>query len=120
MVDGSQITQVMLNLVLNALQAVDVEGRIWIAARKPDVDSLELRVEDDGPGIPPDKVKRIFDPFFTTKEKGTGLGMAIAQMIIENQGGDIQVISPVPGKTHGCRIVLRLPAIVAAHESDTA
>jgi len=120
MIDGSQMTQVILNLVLNALQAVDIGGRIWIAARKPDADSLELSVEDDGPGIPADKVKRIFDPFFTTKEKGTGLGMAIVQMIVENHGGEIQVVSPVPGKTHGCRIVLRLPAAVGAHESDTA
>jgi len=120
MTDGSQMTQVMLNLILNALQAVDADGRIWIAARKPDADSLELCVEDDGPGIPPDKAKRIFDPFFTTKEKGTGLGMAIVQMIVENHGGDIQVVSPVPGKTHGCRIVLRLPAVVAAPESSTA
>lgn len=118
MVDGSQMTQVILNLVLNALQAVDVGGHIWIAARKSD--ALELCVEDDGPGIPADKVKRIFDPFFTTKEKGTGLGMAIVQMIVENHGGDIRVISPVPGKTHGCRIELRLPAFAAAQESDTA
>ena len=120
MLDGSQMTQVMLNLILNALQAVDVEGHVWIAASRPSTDSLEICVEDDGPGIPPDKVKRIFDPFFTTKEKGTGLGMVIVQMIVENHGGDIRVVSPVPGKTRGCRIVLRFPAVAAAHESDTA
>lgn len=107
-IDGSQMTQVMLNLVLNALQAVDAGGRIWLAAGM-NGEFLELSVEDDGPGIPPERVKRIFDPFYTTKEKGTGLGMAIVQMIVENQGGEIRVSSPVPGKTNGCRISVVVP-----------
>ncbi len=107
-IDGNQMTQVMLNLVLNALQAVGAGGRVRLAARI-EGGFLELCVEDDGPGIPPERVKRIFDPFFTTKEKGTGLGLAIAQMIVENQGGEIHVSSPVPGKTRGCRITVVVP-----------
>jgi two-component system, NtrC family, sensor histidine kinase HydH len=107
-IDASQMTQVMLNLVLNALQAVDAGGRVRVAARV-EGGALELSVEDDGPGIPPDRVKRIFDPFFTTKEKGTGLGMAIVQMIVENSGGEIRVSSPVRGKTRGCRISVVVP-----------
>lgn len=110
--DGNQMTQVMLNLVLNALQAVDIGGHIWVTAERLDSRFLQISVEDDGPGIPPDRVKHIFDPFFTTKEKGTGLGMSIVQMIVENHGGEIRVSSPVPGKINGCRISLQLPAAV--------
>jgi two-component system sensor histidine kinase HydH len=107
--DGNQITQVMLNLVLNALQAVDQGGHIRIAAGRTYSGGMELLVEDDGPGIPPERVKRIFDPFFTTKEKGTGLGLSIVQMIVENHGGEISIDSPITGNGHGCRIAIILP-----------
>jgi two-component system, NtrC family, sensor histidine kinase HydH len=105
--DGNQITQVMLNLILNALQAVDQGGHIQIAAGRANSGGLELVVEDDGPGIPPDRIKRIFDPFFTTKERGTGLGLSIVQMIVENHGGEISIASSVRGR--GCRIAIALP-----------
>lgn len=107
--DGNQITQVMLNLVLNSLQAVAQGGHIRIAARRANSGGLELLVEDDGPGIPPDRAKRIFDPFFTTKEKGTGLGLSIVQMIVENHGGEINIASPINADGHGCRIAIILP-----------
>lgn len=116
-IDGNQMTQVMLNLVLNALQAVDPGAHIRLAARMDD-GFLELSVEDDGPGIPPEQVQRIFDPFFTTKEKGTGLGMAIVQMIVENHGGEIRVTSPVPGQSRGCRIAVVVPAAVRTIPED--
>ena len=108
-VDGSQLTQVMLNLVLNALQAVEPGGNIAIGARMVDADLLELSVEDDGPGISHDKAQKIFDPFYTTREKGTGLGLAIVHVIVENHGGDIRLASPVPGKGGGSRITIVLP-----------
>jgi two-component system sensor histidine kinase HydH len=108
--DGNQVTQVMLNLILNALQAVDAGGNVWVEARVTDPGILELSVEDDGKGIPPDEAKRIFDPFYTTKEKGTGLGLSIVQTIVENDGGDIRFASPVPGKTRGSRITIHIPA----------
>ncbi|MGB8334066.1 MAG: ATP-binding protein, partial [Desulfobacterales bacterium] len=107
-VDGNQITQVMLNLILNALQAVDAGGNIKVEARMDDSDLLKLSVEDDGPGIPPGNANKIFDPFYTTREKGTGLGLAIVHMIVENHGGEINLVSPVSGKGKGCRITIDL------------
>jgi two-component system sensor histidine kinase HydH len=108
-VDGNQITQVMLNLILNALQAVEFGGNIDVEARAIDSSLLRLSVEDDGPGIPPGNANKIFDPFYTTREKGTGLGLAIVHMIVENHGGEINLVSPVPGKDKGCRITIDLP-----------
>ena len=108
-VDGNQITQVMLNLILNALQAVESGGNIDVGARAIDSNLLRLSVEDDGPGIPPGNASKIFDPFYTTREKGTGLGLAIVHMIVENHGGEINLVSPVPGKGKGCRITIDLP-----------
>ena len=114
--DSNQVTQVMLNLILNALQAVDAGGHVWVEARMPESGILELSVEDDGKGIPPDEAKRIFDPFYTTKEKGTGLGLSIVQAIVENDGGDIRIASPVPGKTRGSRITIHIPAGMGSKE----
>lgn len=108
--DANQITQALLNLMLNALQEVDNGGSIDVGA---DIDESGIRlniwVEDDGPGIPRDKKKKIFDPFFTTREKGTGLGLAIVHKIVENHRGEIWVESPLPGKTGGSRFVMSLP-----------
>lgn len=116
-VDGNQITQVMLNLILNALQAVESGGNIAIGARMVDSNLLTLSVEDDGPGIPPGNTNKIFDPFYTTREKGTGLGLAIVHMIVENHGGEINVVSPAPGKDNGSRITIDLP-ISADHSAS--
>jgi two-component system sensor histidine kinase HydH len=108
-VDGHQITQVMLNLILNALQAVESGGNIWVTAQRADSDALRLTVQDDGAGIPPDQVEKIFDPFFTTRDRGTGLGLAIVHMIVENHGGEINVVSPVPDGNKGTLITINLP-----------
>lgn len=116
-VDGNQITQVMLNLILNALQAVDSGGNIAVGARAMDFSLLRLSVEDDGPGIPPANAHKIFDPFYTTREKGTGLGLAIVHMIVENHGGEINLVSPVPEKGQGSRITIDLP-INADHSAS--
>jgi two-component system, NtrC family, sensor histidine kinase HydH len=117
-VDDNQITQVMLNLILNALQAAEPGGNIDVGARAIDSSLLKLSVEDDGPGIPPGTANKIFDPFYTTREKGTGLGLAIVHMIVENHGGEITLVSPVPGKGKGCRITIDLPAITAFSASQ--
>jgi two-component system sensor histidine kinase HydH len=116
-VDGNQITQIMLNLILNALQAVESGGNIDVEARAIDSSLLRLSVEDDGPGIPPGVANKIFDPFYTTREKGTGLGLAIVHMIVENHGGEINLVSPVPGKDKGCRITIDLP-VSTAHSAS--
>jgi len=108
-VDGNQITQVMLNLVLNALQAVESGGNILVEAQRIGSNTLRLSVQDDGAGISPDQAEKIFDPFFTTRERGTGLGLAIVHMIVENHRGEINVVSPVPEKSKGTLITISLP-----------
>ncbi len=108
--DQSQISQALLNLLLNALQAVDSEGHVEIGAVLDASESrLHLWVEDDGPGLAPDEIKRIFEPFYTTKEKGTGLGLAIVYNIVENHNGEIKVVSPPAGMTRGCRFLIFIP-----------
>jgi two-component system sensor histidine kinase HydH len=114
--DRNQITQALLNLLLNALHAVGSRGCISIGARKIILDNeeLQLYVEDDGPGISQEAVNNIFDPFFTTREKGTGLGLPIVHKIVENHDGDIRVESPVAGKSRGCRFTIHIPVNIQA------
>jgi two-component system sensor histidine kinase HydH len=113
--DTNQITQALLNLLLNAMQAVESGGTIEIgAALKPADEMLELWVEDYGPGIEPEKLDRIFDPFFTTRDKGTGLGLPIVHKIVENHQGEISVDSPPPGKPAGCRFTIIIPTAAGA------
>ncbi len=105
---SEQIRQVLLNLGLNALQAMgegggrlQIETRLRRGARRGEPTSfLEVRFRDSGPGIAPSALKSIFLPFYTTKEKGTGLGLAICQRIVESHGGTIEVRSrPGAGTT---------------------
>jgi DNA-binding NtrC family response regulator len=94
-VDGRQIEQVFLNLVLNAIQAMQHRGRVTISTRAGHRD-LVVSVADSGPGIRPDAIAHIFQPFFTTRSQGTGLGLAIVKKIVEAHGGRIEAASP-PG-----------------------
>ena len=110
--DGGQMTQMLLNLCLNALQAMNDGGTLSVDAGTDNDGGLTLRVTDNGPGIPPEFQPRIFDPFFTTREKGTGLGLAIVQKIVENHRGGIGVESPPPGKARGCRFSVVIPGAV--------
>jgi len=90
------INQVFMNLLLNAIQAIEGKGNIWIRTRSLG-DQVEIEIQDDGKGIPPDVVSKIFDPFFTTKPvgTGTGLGLSITYNIIKTHGGTITVESEV-------------------------
>ncbi|MHC4594422.1 MAG: sensor histidine kinase [Planctomycetota bacterium] len=105
--DGNQIQQVLLNLVTNAADAMPDGGRLEIRTRFCE-DFVEIRVTDNGWGMEEDVLKRAFDPFFTTKGrgKGTGLGLAVCQRIVEEHGGEIQIQSQ-PG--HGTTVSVRLP-----------
>jgi two-component system sensor histidine kinase HydH len=108
--DANQMTQALLNLLLNSLQAVSTGGKIEVGAElDPSVSRLNIWVEDDGPGISADQREKIFDPFFTTREKGTGLGLAIVHKIVENHSGEISLQSPPAGKTRGCRFTISIP-----------
>ncbi|MBW1995680.1 MAG: hypothetical protein JRI77_14745, partial [Deltaproteobacteria bacterium] len=108
--DAYQITQALLNLLLNSLKFVDSNGRVDLKAFQTEEGSrLVFQIEDNGPGIAQENMDKIFDPFFTTQETGTGLGLTIVHKIVENHRGDIDVDSPPPGKTSGCRVTIRIP-----------
>jgi len=108
--DAYQLTQAFLNLVLNSLKFVEKGGLIDVKAfLSEDGSRFVIQVADDGPGIPPENKVKIFDPFFTTRETGTGLGLAIVHKIVENHQGEIDVESPLSGKTGGCRFAIRIP-----------
>jgi len=101
-----QLKQVFLNLLINAFQAIGEAGRIRLVTDLLG-DEIEIRVEDDGHGIPKEDIERIFDPFFTTRPvgEGTGLGLALCYQIVRNHGGEIQVVSEV-GAGSSFRILL--------------
>lgn len=101
------INQVIMNLLVNAAQAIETTGKIRIETRADD-SYLIIIVEDDGPGIPEENQARIFDPFFTTKDvgKGTGLGLNICYGIIKDHGGSINVESTLGS---GTRFTIRIP-----------
>ena len=103
--DPERLQQVMLNLLRNALQAMEGAGRLRLSARRA-TGLLILGVEDDGKGIPPEMLSDVFNPFFTTKENGTGLGLAIVRKIVELHGGNLFVTSE-PGR--GTRFDIHLP-----------
>ncbi len=119
--DAQQLRQVMLNLALNAFDAMAEGGRLQVSTglrrstrRGAAAAFLEIRFRDDGVGIPPADLRNLFVPFFTTKEKGTGLGLAISQRIIENHGGTIEVRSQ-PGS--GATFTILLPIDADAYAS---
>lgn len=103
--DPDRLTQVFLNLYLNAIQAMAAGGDLIVQAEKKG-SSIIINVSDTGAGIPAENLKHIFDPYFTTKNKGTGLGLAIAHKIIENHNGFIQVEST---EKYGTTISIVLP-----------
>ena len=106
--DRHMLQQVFLNLLTNALDAIEGEGEVRIAAF-PVPGQVEVVLQDTGCGIPREHLARIFDPFFTTKDvgKGTGLGLAICQGILEQHGGSIEVRSD--GLGTGTTVAVRLP-----------
>ncbi len=104
--DAQRLRQVLLNLVMNGLQAAGQDGRVHVTARRRSRET-QIDIWDTGPGIPEEARDRIFNPFFTTKDTGTGLGLAIVHRIIEAHGGTVRVMSDA--KTGGARFVMRLP-----------
>ena len=123
-VDRRRIQQVLLNLIFNAIQAMEKGGTLTISARHSDADTFYLRVSDTGKGIPPELLRKIFDPFFSTKtarrrsetdanayegfveHEGTGLGLAICHGIVKKHGGRFDVQSK-PGQ--GSSFTVYLP-----------
>jgi two-component system sensor histidine kinase HydH len=139
-IDPEKFRQVLMNLMLNAIQAMDGRGKITVSTamrrggrRVPPVDGaippsrksladdaeqIEVSVRDTGPGISPKVLRNLFVPFFTTKAEGTGLGLAISQSIVQNNGGTIEVHSQ-PGAGTTFTIVLPLADDVLATPTPT-
>ncbi len=105
--DANQLSQVLMNLLLNAGQATDEGGRICVSARKVKFEeAVEICVSDTGCGIPADVLPRVTEPFFTTKRgKGTGLGLSISQSYVRSHKGELRIES-VPGRGTSVRITL--------------
>ena len=91
-IDPEKLQQVLLNLLMNGIQAIEQNGKISVSIKSTD-NFAEIRIADNGRGIEPEHLKNIFTPFFTTKEQGTGLGLAIVKKIVDLHEGEISVQS---------------------------
>jgi signal transduction histidine kinase len=118
--DKQHLSQVFLNLILNALDAMPGGGHLEVAVEKhSEPGYIAVRVKDTGDGIPDHIVTSIFDPFFTTKHrgKGTGLGLSVSLGIVKKHGGDIRVESEV-GTGTTFTVLLPITAVPAAFQKD--
>ena len=113
-VDAEQLIQVILNIAVNALEAMPEGGKLTFRTRRIDSDQGEavgISIRDTGKGIKKDELRNVFKPFFTTRERGVGLGLAICQRIIKSHGGHIRVKS-IPGR--GSIFYIRLQRAVSS------
>ena len=105
MADPVRLMQALLNLVINAIQAVEKKGRVEVGAVVAG-GQVCVVVSDNGPGIAPDRLASVFDPYYTTKSEGSGLGLWIAQQIVTAHGGTLQAQN---GPAGGAVLTMRLP-----------
>ncbi len=109
--DPDQLKEVLVNLIVNACEAMSGGGAIAISeqvlARPGRKRQVVIRITDDGPGMPPDVIEKAFDPFFTTKEEGTGLGLSIVDRIVHEHGGSVDLVST---EGQGTTFTIVLPA----------
>lgn len=106
-VDANQLSQIFMNLLLNASEATPEGGRITISADASSSEGVTIRVSDTGSGIPPEILPHVFEPFFTTKRgKGTGLGLSISQAYVRSHNGDIEIQST---PQRGTTVTITLP-----------
>jgi signal transduction histidine kinase len=103
--DRDQLTQVLWNVALNGVEAMDGRGRLSLEVARQNGD-VALAVSDTGPGIPRDRLPRVFEPFYSGKPNGSGLGLTIAERIVSAHGGRIEIDSE-PGR--GTRVTLLFP-----------
>lgn len=99
-VDANALKQALLNLLINAQQAMPDGGRLSVVVRPPDIGDppmARIDVHDTGPGIPPDLREKVFEAYFSTKKGGTGLGLAAARRLVRAQGGDLRLTAPTGG-----------------------
>lgn len=116
--DPSQLKQVFLNIIMNAMQAMQDGDQLQISVEsiKPDAQfssqaqaKFLITFADTGKGIPKDSLEHVFDPFFTTKKDGTGLGLSISYGIIQQHGGEIEIYSSTEIEDHGTKVMITLP-----------
>jgi signal transduction histidine kinase len=105
LIDERQIRQALLNVFINALQSMPDGGRLGVSIQSGS-DSVLIKITDTGEGVTPEQVAYVFDPFYTTKHQGTGLGLPIAQIIVEDHGGR-SVVESSKGK--GTTVTIELP-----------
>jgi signal transduction histidine kinase len=108
----NQLQEVLLNLILNACQAMGEKGGKLVLSAAPNGTYVTVTVEDTGPGIPANTLRKVFDPFYTTKSSGTGLGLFVTQRIVKSHGGSIELESTVG---QGTRFTIRLPVWAPGH-----
>ena len=116
-IDAGELQQVLINLMLNAIHAIGLNGNIAISTHKPDATSVCIRIRDNGQGIDAISIDRIFDPFYSTKgNDGTGLGLSISYGLINRYGGSLEVDS-VAGKGSVFSVYLRCePKLTPQHK----
>ena len=105
-VDGNQLCTVLVNLFLNAFDAMPHGGRLQVELTLPDDDGVRLTVTDSGSGISPEVAERLFTPFVSSKPNGTGLGLSISRRIVEQHGGRL---SAKNGSDRGAAFMISLP-----------
>jgi signal transduction histidine kinase len=119
-IDGNTsgaLKEILLNLVLNAIQAVPSGGHAVIESYSSSNSVVRIRVSDDGPGIPESEREQIFEPFFTTRQRGTGLGLAIVKRRIRELGGSISLESPI-ADGRGTRFEITVPVTAETSTSQ--
>jgi two-component system sensor histidine kinase HydH len=107
LMDTDQMTQVFLNILINAIEATPRGGKVVVGCETDGEGHVMIHVADTGEGIPKENLDKLFDPFFSTKKKGTGLGLAIVKSILEGHGGEIEAESE-PGKGTRFTVTLRM------------
>ena len=114
--DEGQLSQVFLNVIINAFQAMPDGGLLVVTTRK-DGDWAEVAVKDSGPGIAEAVLPHVFDPYFTTRPSGVGLGLAIAHRIVQGHQGSLDVETHVGS---GTTMIIRLPLGASVRQSEEA
>jgi two-component system, NtrC family, sensor kinase len=108
MADFGQLRQAVVNIGINAIEAMGKSGMLTVTTRPAADGGAEILISDTGPGIPPELLTRVFEPFFTTKEKGTGLGLAVVYGVMQRHGGEVKVKSE---RGRGATFTLKLPPL---------
>lgn len=115
-VDRQKMEQVLLDILLNGIQAASPGGGVSFTLRHEEEEKLvDFIVEDDGPGVPPEAMTHMFEPFFTTKQAGSGLGLANARKIVDEHRGRITVSNREPG---GARFIVRIPVTIDPEDKE--